>query len=953
MMRTITLTAAVLVLATAMAAADPSGNNVVINEIMVNPAGTYDGAEYIELYNPTGAAINLAGWVLCGTEYDQLCGGEDRWQFPTGSSIPAGGYLIIAKDGGDGDDGFYEIYGFYPDYEMYDSSTGFVELDNPNVTNLILLDQDLAHSDEIQLVGGRGYGIMCGSTSHADVVYLYTTATLTTLVDLCEYYDPAYCTTDPCTGDDGADDNAFPLVPYLDNALGRNPSATDTDNTDVDFTLQAPTPGEQNTLNTPPFMRNLEYSPIPPVSTLPTTVSCIVTDDGTIDSVMVYYRVDSGSWARVMAATAPGDSLYSGNVPVQANGSQVEYYMRAVDNNGAGMNYPAEGVLGPYAFSVGYTSIYNVQFVPSGGNESQLAGRAVNVRGIVTAGKTDYSYSYFFIHEGTGVFKGVKIFAPSYYGQMNIGDDVTICGTVEEYYSETEISLHFEGSLVVHSTGNPTYGYTDVTTAQIAPTNLDAERYEGQLVRVQNATVTGLPDTYGQWLVRDASAVDAKVDDFGYFTYEPKLGDVLAELRGILFYNYNEYKINPRSDDDILGPPRVYDVRYSPIPPVSTSPVVVTADCVDNVAITSATLYYATNPAGPFTSAAMAPARAVYTKAIGPYANGTRVYYYVEASDGAMTVRKPSAGSYSLYVGLLTIHDVQYVAAGGDASPLDTLAVNVEGVVTAEPGVYSDYEFFIQDGSGGFNGILVYDRSGSLSFQRGDRVVVCGKVHENYRETEIALHFSEAAALLSSGNDIPAAADLATNQLHTVTTGEQYEGVLVHAQDATVLNADIGFGEWMISNGTAADTCRVDDEAYYDYVPVVNDNVYVLGIVSFTFGNYKIEPRGNADIAVNPVGVPDDGTGSRFGLFQNAPNPFNPKTTIAFSLPEPVEVKLDVYDVSGRRVTTLVDERLGAGEHRVEWDGMGATGDRVASGVYFYKLTAGEKNVSRKMVLLK
>jgi hypothetical protein len=52
-------------------------------------------------------------------------------------------------------------------------------------------------------------------------------------------------------------------------------------------------------------------------------------------------------------------------------------------------------------------------------------------------------------------------------------------------------------------------------------------------------------------------------------------------------------------------------------------------------------------------------------------------------------------------------------------------------------------------------------------------------------------------------------------------------------------------------------------------------------------------------------------------------------------------------------VTTLVDERLGAGEHRVEWNGMGATGDRVASGVYFYKLTAPRENVSRKMVLLK
>jgi hypothetical protein len=958
MMRTIAFAAAVLALAIGTAAANPSGNNVVINEIMVNPAGLYDGAEYIELHNPTASPISIAGWVLTGTEYGSLangggiCGGEDRWQFPTGTTIPADGYILVAKDGGDGDDGFYEMYGFYPDFEMWDNVTNFVEVDNPNVPNMVQLDFD-AYSDEIQLVGGRGYGRICGSTSNSDVVYLYTTATMATLVDLIEYKDATLCASDPCTGDDGANDNAFPLIPYLENALGRNASGADTDNCDVDFTLQAATPGEENILNTPPWIRNLVYSPIPPIQTQTTAVSAIVTDDGTIDSVGVYYRVDGGSWARVAAIVTPGDSLYTSQVPAQANGSQVEYYMRAVDNNGAAMNYPAEGAMGPYAYSVGYTTIYNVQFVPDGSNQSQLEGRAVNVRGIVTAGTDAYSTSYFFIHEGTGAFKGVKIYAPGYGSAVNEGDDVTVCGTVMEYYNETEISLHFPAALYKHSTGNANYGYTNVTTTAVAPGDtISSEKYEGQLIRMQNATVTQVPDTYGQWLVKDATAVAAMIDDAGYYTYEPTLNDVMTELRGILFYNYSDYKTNPRYEADIIGPPRINEVRYSPIPPTSASAVTVTADCTDNVAITGATLYYATSPAGPFTGVAMTAARSMYQKAIGPFSNGARIYYYVTATDGTMTARKPAAGSYSFYVGLLSIHDVQYVAAGGDASPLDTLAVNVEGIVTAEPGVFGPYEFFIQDGTGAFNGVLVYDRTGSLTFQRGDRVVVCGKVQENYRETEISLHFSGSAALLSSRSDMPAPVDIATNQLQTVTTGEQYEGVLVHVADATVIAPDIGHGEWAISNGTAADTCRVDDYGDYDYVPVLNDEIMVLGIVKFTFGNYKIEPRGNPDIAANPVGVPE-GTMGRFGLLQNAPNPFNPKTTIAFNLPASTDVTLEIYDVAGRRVTTLVNERLGAGEHRVEWNGVASTGERVASGVYFYKLTAGEENVSKKMVLLK
>jgi hypothetical protein len=957
MMRTLAIAGAVLALAIGTAAANPGGTNVVISEIMVNPAGTYDGAEYIELYNPTGAPISIAGWVLTGTEYGVyangggVCGGEDRWQFPTGTSVPSHGRILVAKDGGDGDDGFYEVYGFYPDFEMWDNVTNFAETNNPSVPNMIQLDFD-AFSDEIQLVGGRGYGRICGTTSQSDVVYLYTSATMTTLVDLVEYKDPVLCATDPCAGDDGANDNAYPVIPYIENALGRNPAGTDTDNSDNDFTLQAATPGAPNILNTPPWIRNLVYSPIPPNSVQTTAVSAIVTDDGTVDSVGVYYREEGGSWARLVATHTPGDSLYTAQVPPYPNGTMVEYYMRAVDNNGAGMNYPAEGQSGPYAYSIGYTTIYNVQFVPDGSNQSQLKGRPVNVRGIVTAASGVYSASYFFIHEGTGQFKGVKVYAPG--STVSEGDDVTVCGKVQEYYNETEISLHFASALYVHSTGNANYGYTNVTTTAVAPGDtISSEKYEGQLIRMQNATVTQIPDSYGQWLVKDATAAAAMIDDAGYYVYEPLLNDVMTELRGILFYNYSDYKTNPRYDADIIGPPRIYSLVYSPIPPTSASAVTLTANCTDNVALTSVTLSYATNPAGPFTGVAMTAAGGGnYTKAIGPFTNGTRIYYYVTATDGTMTARKPVAGSYSFYVGLLTIHDVQYVAAGGDASPLDTLAVNVEGIVTAEPGVFGNYQFFIQSAPGAFNGVLVYDRTGTVNFQRGDHVVVCGKVQENFRETEISLHFPESAKLLTSRTTLPAPVDIATNKLQTVTTGEQYEGVLVHVKGATVKAPDIGHGEWMISNGTAADTCRVDDYGDYDYVPVLNDNIMVLGIVKFSFGNYKIEPRGNPDIAANPVGVPDDAMG-RFGLLQNAPNPFNPKTTIAFSLPEANDVRLEIYDVAGRKVTTLVDERLGAGDHRVEWNGVASTGDRVASGVYFYKLTSGQDNVSKKMVLLK
>ena len=83
------------------------------------------------------------------------------------------------------------------------------------------------------------------------------------------------------------------------------------------------------------------------------------------------------------------------------------------------------------------------------------------------------------------------------------------------------------------------------------------------------------------------------------------------------------------------------------------------------------------------------------------------------------------------------------------------------------------------------------------------------------------------------------------------------------------------------------------------------------------------------------------------------PNPFNPQTTIAFTLRDRGPVSLKVYDVSGQLVRTLADEELAAGSHSRVWDGHDGSGKSVASGVYFYKLVTNDFSQTRKMVLLK
>ncbi|MBI5266494.1 MAG: 5'-nucleotidase C-terminal domain-containing protein [candidate division Zixibacteria bacterium] len=101
-----------------------------------------------------------------------------------------------------------------------------------------------------------------------------------------------------------------------------------------------------------------------------------------------------------------------------------------------------------------------------------------------------------------------------------------------------------------------------------------------------------------------------------------------------------------------------------------------------------------------------------------------------------------------------------------------------------------------------------------------------------------------------------------------------------------------------------------------------------------------------------------DGTDSpsvpqSFALLQNYPNPFNPTTQIDFALPTPSTVVLEVFNVLGQRVRTLVNEPMSAGVHRVEWDGRGDDGYSVASGVYYYRLTAETATATRKMMLTK
>ena len=88
-------------------------------------------------------------------------------------------------------------------------------------------------------------------------------------------------------------------------------------------------------------------------------------------------------------------------------------------------------------------------------------------------------------------------------------------------------------------------------------------------------------------------------------------------------------------------------------------------------------------------------------------------------------------------------------------------------------------------------------------------------------------------------------------------------------------------------------------------------------------------------------------------LYQNYPNPFNPVTNIIFEIKESQKVILQIYNIEGRLIKTLIENQLYAGRHELSWNGLNSRGNLVASGVYYYVLRAGDYQSAKRMVLMR
>lgn len=184
---------------------------------------------------------------------------------------------------------------------------------------------------------------------------------------------------------------------------------------------------------------------------------------------------------------------------------------------------------------------------------------------------------------------------------------------------------------------------------------------------------------------------------------------------------------------------------------------------------------------------------------------------------------------------VVTIYDIQYTTDPSGDSPYNGGMVETSGLVTA---IQDTTAYFIQSGNGMWNGVYVYHPNSGVAL--GDHVTLVGEVDEYYNLTEIKniVTFN----INSSGNSLPPAASISTFDM---ASEEAYEGVLIKVVSATCTNANLGYGEWQLNDGTGP--CVADD-VIFAYAPDLGHVYDVTGVVYYSFNEYKLQPRNAMDI---------------------------------------------------------------------------------------------------------
>jgi hypothetical protein len=557
-----------------------------------------------------------------------------------------------------------------------------------------------------------------------------------------------------------------------------------------------------------------------------------------------------------------------------------------------------------------------------------------------------------------------------------VGDLVTVQGRYAEFNGLSELDF-------------PTLTLIGTTTP-IVPVKLPvdslktsypgSEGWEGVLVRVDSVKVTSL-NAFRDWRFHMTTGpLAGRVDSL--VAYEkmisgqvvPEVGDIVNVV-GVGDYAFGERRVAPRNDNDITfltpAPAPVPNLAYSP----AENKIKVRFNVALNSTDAQTTSKYSLSTLQPITLATYDNPTKTVTLTVGSNLVPAVTPHVLSMTGirNSQNVNMVGTQNISFIGGIATISFVQTPkSASNDTSQVVNQQVTIRGVVTETTGgATPDYPasiggFYLQQrGAVEYGGVFVFGPP--ITPVKGDSVLVSGLVTEFGTGPETEITGVDEVTILASNRPAiqPVDVSIAHADGNPAADGEKYEAMLVRVAGAKVLSqGGPGTPFDVATTLTGPDTLMVDDLAVEEsaYIPWRGDTVDVTGIIRYSGTapfrrlqprNWNEPPTGDIHVVskadVSDVPVP----AARTALLQNHPNPFNPSTRIDFTLAEAGPATVRIYDVHGKLVATVFDAKGQAGPNAATWNGLDLAGRPAGSGIYFYRLVAGDRVQARKMVLLK
>ncbi len=313
-----------------------------------------------------------------------------------------------------------------------------------------------------------------------------------------------------------------------------------------------------------------------------------------IDSVKLLYSVNYGGFNEVLMSKVRGDTLWEGIIPPQANGSLVRYFFKAWDSKGQYSQLPGDTSQNIYFYFVkdGELKIKDLQYTILKNGNTGFWDLRVKVYGIVTADTTDFPAESIpnagskeqlrvYIQDDTSAWSGIRLYGSKSYVAKR-GDSVEVIGIVRERNNVTEIVVD---SIRIIERGKPVYAPVIVRTGEVGnkPNGTEiSEKWESMLVEFRNVSITDIdPDrnggTFREFVVDDGTG-PCRVNDDGAYKYSNYpadtslgfkllyVGNKISYLRGIFYFSFGNYKLEPRQDDDFGTVTKVVIAYNSEIP---------------------------------------------------------------------------------------------------------------------------------------------------------------------------------------------------------------------------------------------------------------------------------------------------------------------------------------------------------------------------------------------------